>query len=134
MTALVSGQNLGLVEGMDRCMRDLEVRRGYGWVARVLFRGGIERVCGEAVRRNRASREPIAFAVILALVSSPQASVAQTSSLPGQIRRQCDGRGDLQRGRPEKRPLLRWFSPQKLQITIPNISAIRLQKRVGMMG
>jgi hypothetical protein len=44
-----------------------------------------------------------------------------------QIQRQCYGRGDLQCG-PEKRPLLRWLSPQKLQVTIPNIYAIGLQK------
>jgi hypothetical protein len=32
-------------------------------------------------------------------------------------------------GRPENRPLLRWLSPQKLQITVPNRSLIGLQKR-----
>jgi hypothetical protein len=31
-------------------------------------------------------------------------------------------------GRPESRPLLHWLSPGKLQITIPNISGVGLQK------
>src|SRR5258705_11401525 len=31
-------------------------------------------------------------------------------------------------GRPETRPLLHWLSPRKLQITIPNISGVGLQK------
>ena len=31
-------------------------------------------------------------------------------------------------GRPENRPLLRWLSPRKLQISVPNKSLIALQK------
>jgi hypothetical protein len=31
-------------------------------------------------------------------------------------------------GHPENRPLIQWLSPQKLQITIPNISGVGLQK------
>jgi hypothetical protein len=32
-------------------------------------------------------------------------------------------------GRPENRPITRWLSSQKLQITIPNLSLVGLQKR-----
>ena len=31
-------------------------------------------------------------------------------------------------GRPESRPLLNWLSPRKLQLVIPNISSVGLQK------
>lgn len=31
-------------------------------------------------------------------------------------------------GHPENRPLIQWLSPQKLQITIPNISGVELRK------
>lgn len=31
-------------------------------------------------------------------------------------------------GRPEARPIVNWLSPRKLQITIPNISGVGLQK------
>jgi hypothetical protein len=49
----------------------------------VLLRDEGKRICGRAVARNRAWRKLVAFATILTVAISPQASFAQTASLPG---------------------------------------------------